>query len=86
MISHGTAAVVVLLCISRCLGFLWVLPTKYRDAGIYIFVCFKTMWRKQNLASALGIPKENNPLKNACLPPIFFLDSNQPLLRPAFSA
>ena len=32
-----------------------MVPTKYRD----IFARFKTMRRKQNLASALGIQKEN---------------------------
>ena len=35
--------------------FLWVVLNKYRD----IFAWLKTMRRKQNLASALGIQKEN---------------------------
>ena len=43
------------LCISRYSGFLWVVPTKHGD----IFARFKTMRRKQNLATALGIQKEN---------------------------
>ena len=43
------------LCISRYFGFLWVVPS---NTEIF-FARFKTMRNKQNLASTLGIQKQN---------------------------
>ena len=57
MMPHGAyfCYCAYVLRISKYSGFLWVVPT---NTGIF-FARLKTMRKKQNLASAFGIHKEN---------------------------